>query len=229
MAGMQSLDAKRAAARAALAHLPEAGVIGLGSGTTASLFIEEVAKLVKQGRRLVGVPTSENSRSLATRLGIELLDDAGPWTIEVTVDGADEVTQELDLIKGGGGCHTREKIVNQASRTNIIVVDQSKLSERLGERWPIPVEVLKFGHQATKQELERLGQATLRTQQGHPFVTDAGNYIYDVKLSPLDHPSDTDQQLKAIPGVVETGLFCRRASRAIVSGPDGLFEIVRPS
>jgi ribose 5-phosphate isomerase A len=128
---MHSEDAKRAAARAALAHLPEAGVIGLGSGSTASLFIQEVAELVKQGRQLIGVPTSEESRTMATRLGIELLDDLGPWSIEVTVDGADEVSRELDLIKGGGGCHTREKIVNQASRANIIVVDQSRLSERL--------------------------------------------------------------------------------------------------
>src|SRR5262245_27261743 len=126
------LEAKRQAAREALRYLPERGVVGLGSGSTAELFIEEVGQLVAAGRSLYGVPTSEAGRRQAAALRIPLLPDTGPWPIDVCVDGADEVSDDLDLIKGGGGCHSREKIVNDAARTNIIIVDESKLSHKLG-------------------------------------------------------------------------------------------------
>src|SRR6201996_5370428 len=115
-------EAKRQVARAALDLLPEKGVIGLGTGSTAALFIDGVGELVRAGRKFVGVPTSDASRKQAEQLGIPLLDDVGPWEIDVCVDGADEVSSKLDLIKGGGGAHTREKIVNAAARTNVIVV-----------------------------------------------------------------------------------------------------------
>lgn len=222
---MSPEDAKRAAARAALEYLPESGVIGLGSGSTASFFIEEVAAQVKQGRQLVGVATSEQSRALAERLGIELLEDVGPWPIAVTVDGADEVSRELDVIKGGGGCHTREKIVNQSSEVNIIAIDESKLSERLGEKWAIPVEVLAFGHEATRKQLERLAPARLRERHGAPWLTDAGNFLYDVELGVLESPASADLALRSIPGVVETGLFCGRATRVLVASSLGVFEL----
>jgi len=127
-------EAKRAAARAALDELPNEGVVGLGSGSTSKLFIDEVWALVKAGRKLRGVPTSEASRIQAEALGIELLPPDGPWTIDVTVDGADEVSAALDLIKGGGAAQTREKIVNFASKRNVIIVDASKLSAQLGEK-----------------------------------------------------------------------------------------------
>ena len=222
---MSPEDAKRAAARAALEYLPESGVIGLGSGSTASFFIQEVAALVKQGRQLVGVATSEQSRALAERLGIELLGDAGPWPISVTVDGADEVSRELDVIKGGGGCHTREKIVNQSSEVNIIAIDESKLSERLGEKWPIPVEALAFGHEATRKQLERLAPVRLRERHGTPWLTDAGNFLYDVELGVLESPASADLALKSIPGVIETGLFCGRATRVLEASSTGVFEL----
>src|SRR4051812_24000116 len=128
-------EAKRAAARAALDELPNEGVVGLGSGSTSKLFIDEVGALVKAGRKLRGVPTSEASRAQAEALGIELLPPDGPWSIDVTVDGADEVSSALDLIKGGGAAQTREKIVNFASKRNVIIVDGSKLSAHLGEKW----------------------------------------------------------------------------------------------
>lgn len=220
--------AKRAAARAALEYLPASGVIGLGSGSTASLFIEEVARLVAAGRSFVGVATSSESRALAERLAIPLLDDDGPWQVDVTVDGADEVSEALDVIKGGGGCQTREKIVNEASAINIIVVDDSKLSKLLGEKWPVPVEVLAFGHRATCERLRELAPAELRLQSGKPWITDAGNYIYDVKLGPLAAPAATDARLRAIPGVVETGLFCQRAQRVLVAGRDDV-RVLEPA
>src|ERR1700684_4350659 len=124
-------SAKRAAAKAAIEELPEHGIVGLGSGSTARLFVEELAPEVARGRKLVGVPTSESTRALAASLGIPLLGDQGPWAIDVNVDGADEVSERLDLIKGGGAAHAREKIVNYAARKNVVIVDESKLSRRL--------------------------------------------------------------------------------------------------
>jgi ribose 5-phosphate isomerase A len=220
------IDVKRLAARAALAELPEAGLVGLGSGSTARLFVEELAPLVRQGRKIVGVPSSESTRTLAASLGIPLLDDVGPWDILVNVDGADEVSEALDLVKGGGAAHAREKIVNYASRRNVIIVDGSKLSARLGEKWPVPVEVLGFGLGATAALLGRLGRPVLR-ERGTPVRTDAGNFIYDLHVAPLLDPGALDRSLRAIPGVVETGLFVGRADVVIVAEDEGVRRIER--
>jgi ribose 5-phosphate isomerase A len=222
-------QAKREAARAAIGLLPERGVVGLGSGSTAELFIEEVGRLVGSGRELVGVPTSEASRNQAAALGIPLLDDSGPWSIDVCVDGADEVSETLDLIKGGGGCHSREKIVNHAARVNVVVVDESKLSARLGQKWAVPVEVLPFGLQSTRLWLEQHGRVTIRERAGRPFVTDSGNFIYDVRTGPIDHPRALDMALRSIPGVVETGLFIARADIVVVAGADGVRQLRPPN
>jgi ribose 5-phosphate isomerase A len=224
---MDQAEAKRLAARAALELLPESGVVGLGSGSTAQLFIDGVGELVKAGRDLRGVPTSEASRSQAERLGIPLLDDAGPWTIDVCVDGADEVSPALDLIKGGGGCHTREKIVNAASKTNVIVVDESKLSGRLGEKWPIPVEVLPFGRLSTAALLGHFGRVELRLKNGAPWITDAGNFIYDVHAGAVDSPGELSVNLVRLPGVVDTGLFVGRADLVLVAGEGGIRRLSR--
>jgi ribose 5-phosphate isomerase A len=226
---MHPEQAKRLAAERAATHLPERGIVGLGSGSTAKLFIEAVGRLVAEGRELKGVPTSEESRALARALHIPLLEDAGPWSIDVCVDGADEVSEQLDLIKGGGGCHTREKIVNFSSRKNIIVVDASKLSRQLGERWAVPVEVLPFGHNSTVAALSRLGQTKLRLRNGVPWMTDAANFIFDVEIGPIVAPAELDRTLRSLPGVVETGLFVGRADLVIVAGEDGVRELQRAS
>lgn len=223
---LSSLDAaKQQAAEAALAWLPERGVVGLGSGSTATFFIEAMARLVAAGRELYGVATSMESRRLAQTLGITVLPDAGPWSVDVCVDGADEVSRALDLIKGGGGCHTREKIVNRASAFNVIVVDESKLSGQLGERWPIPIEVLPFGVGNAQRALERWGTVTMRERQGRTFVTDSGNYILDLRTGPLADPAELDQQLQAVPGVIDTGLFIARADVVVVAGEQGIREL----
>jgi len=224
---MSDDEAKRRAARAALELLPEAGVIGLGTGSTTRFFIEGVGELVRGGRRFVGVPTSQQSRALATQCGIPLLDDTGPWQIDLCVDGADEVSDALDLIKGGGAAHTREKIVNFSAAKNAIIVDGSKLSQRLGEKWAIPVEVLVFGHLTTKRALERFGRPVLRLRDGAPLLTDSGNYIYDVGVAPLADPSAVDRELRQVPGVVETGLFCGRADWVIVAEAHGIRRLSR--
>jgi ribose 5-phosphate isomerase A len=215
-------EAKRLAARAALEVLPEESVVGLGSGSTAKLFIDAVGELVKAGRKLRGVPTSEASRAQAEQLGIPLLDDVGPWSIDVCVDGADEVSDALDLIKGGGGCHTREKIVNAASRKNVIVVDDSKLSRRLGEKWPVPVEVLPFGRLSTVALLGHFGKTEIRLKGGSPWMTDAGNFIYDLHAGILEAPGTLEAELSRLPGVVDTGLFVGRANVVLVAGEAGV-------
>lgn len=213
---------KREAARAAAELLPERGVVGLGTGSTTRFFIDEVGRLVGEGRRLTGVPTSRRSRELAQSLGIPLLDDMGPWSIDVCVDGADEVSSELDVIKGGGGAHTREKIVNRHAKRNVIIVDGSKLSQKLGERWPVPVEVVVFGHRATAALLFRFGTPALRMSGDGPFVTDSGNYIYDLATGPIAEPKLLEAALRDLPGVVESGLFCARTDTLIVASSDGI-------
>ncbi len=220
-------DAKRRAAEAALELLPVAGIIGLGTGSTATLFIDGVGRLVKEGRKLVGVPTSAQSHAQAERLGIPLLDPNGPWDIVMTVDGADEVSAELDLIKGGGACHAREKIVAAASKQNVIVVDESKMSKQLGERWAVPVEVLDFGHAATAALLSEYGKPVLRVKDGKQVRTDSGNPIYDLKAGVIKKPAELESALSLLPGVVETGLFVGRATTVLVAGDGGVRRLDR--
>lgn len=221
---MGSEDAERAAARAAIAEVPEAGVVGLGSGSTARVFVEQLASARKN---VVCVPTSDETRALAARLGLSLLGDDGPWKIDVTVDGADEVSDALDLIKGGGGAHTREKIVNFASERNIVIVDGSKRSARIGEKRAVPVEVLPFAHKTTCAALARFGAPALRMRGGVAARTDAGNLLYDLAVMPIDDPDALDRALRAMPGVVETGLFVQRADVVLVADNRGVARLER--
>jgi len=220
-------DPKQQAALAALAYVPESGVVGLGTGSTARFFIEEIGRLVAEGRALSGVATSEQSRRQAVQLGIPLLSDEEPWDIAVCVDGADEVSAEFDLIKGGGAAHTREKIVNRHSRLHVIVVDESKLSRHLGEKWPVPLEILSFGLGSTLRALTAFGIATPRVRDGAPVLTDSGNRVVDLAVGIVERPPELDRALRGIPGVVETGLFCGRADVLLVGGPSGVRTLTR--
>lgn len=220
-------EMKQSAARAALRHLPESGVLGLGTGSTTRWFIEAVGELVRGGRSFIGVPTSGASRTLAARCGIPLLDDEGPWQLDVCVDGADEVDEALDLIKGGGGAHTREKIVNRAARKNVIIVDESKLVARLGQTRAVPLEVLPFGYKTTLQALSELGKPELRHGADGPFLTDSGNYVVDLMTGPIADSRKLDEVLHALPGVVETGLFIGRTDVVLAASPSGIRELVR--
>ena len=218
---------KKAVAKAALKYVPESGVLGLGSGSTAELFIREVGALVAAGRKLVGVPSSAKSRALAESLGIPLLSDEGPWNIDVCFDGADEVDPKLDVIKGGGGALTREKIVIASARRTVLLVDASKLSTSLSTVWSVPVEVTSFGHASTAAHLSKHGTPTLRTREGKPFVTDQGGVIYDVKTGPIVDTALLERKIGSIPGVVMTGLFVGLAERVIVAHADRIEERVR--
>jgi ribose 5-phosphate isomerase A len=222
-------ELKRAAAEAAMEFLPPRGLIGLGSGSTSlhaiHLIGERVAGQREGGREagLVCVATSAASAALAARLGISLLDDEGPWEVAVTFDGADEVSPSLDLIKGGGGALLREKIINSASTLNVIIVDDAKLSDALGEQFRLPVEVTRFGWKQTQQAVEALaGPATRRERGGAPFITDNGNFILDVATGPIADPAALERALETLPGVVVSGLFVGRADVLVVAGTGGV-------
>jgi ribose 5-phosphate isomerase A len=229
----QARAAKLAAARAAAAMVPEGAVVGLGSGSTAELMIQELAARVRQGLRIRGVPTSERTRELAARLGIALLDlnDAPP--LDMSIDGADEVAlPRLDLIKGRGGALLREKLVAASSRLRIIIVDASKLVTTLGERHPLPVEVVPFGWAQTARRLAALGcrpalrmapgSAREATGQAAPYLTDGDHYILDCATGPIADPAALAQAIKAQVGVVEHGLFVGMAERVVAGDPTGV-------
>src|SRR5205807_5606993 len=184
-------ELKRAAAMRAIEEVEDGMVLGLGTGSTASFVVEGLARRVAAGLRVVGIPTSERTAVQARRLGIPIATFAEYQSLDLTIDGADEVELgTLDLIKGLGGALLREKIVAAASRRLVIVVDQEKLVERLGEHTPVPVEVTQFVWQATAVALAKLGGILERRNavSEQPYVTDGGNYILDCRFGPLADP-----------------------------------------
>jgi len=214
---------KRQSAAAAVAEVTDGMVLGLGTGSTATIAVDLLGARVREGLRIVGVPTSERTAAQARALGIALGDLADHPELDLTIDGADEVhTGTLDLIKGLGGALLREKIVAAASRRMVVIVDQSKLVPSLGGTCRLPVEVAAFGWAATKRHLERAGaDARLRqAPDGTPFRTDGGNLILDCAIA-IDDPAALQARLDLIPGVVETGLFVGMASRVIAGTPSG--------
>ena len=230
---MSASEAAKQAAAMAAAELVESGMlVGLGSGSTVKHLVVALAKRVReQGLRIVGIPTSTETEALALTHGITL---AEPDTalIDLAIDGADEVELgTLRLIKGLGGALLREKIVAESSRRFVVVADASKLVDTLGSKAPLPVEVVRFGQGATERRLGEIGgRPVLRTDRdGTPFVTDGGNVIYDCGgFAPIRDPFTLQRQLRAIAGVVESGLFLDRAEQAIIGATDGSVQVVRP-
>ncbi len=213
---------KRQSAEAAVAEVRDGMVLGLGTGSTAAIAVDLLGARVREGLRIIGVPTSERTAVQARSLGIPLGDLAEHPELDLAIDGADEVhTRTLDLIKGLGGALLREKIVAAASRRLIVIVDEGKLVSELGGV-RLPVEVARFGWQATARHLERAGaDPRLRlAPDGAPFVTDNGNHILDCALA-IDDAAATEARLHRIPGVVETGLFVGIAARVIAGTPSG--------
>jgi ribose 5-phosphate isomerase A len=216
---------KQEAAEAAVTWVERDMVVGLGSGSTAAFAVEALARRHRQGLRFVGIPTSEQTAAHAAAVGIPLSSFAEHQSIDLTIDGADEVERgTLHLIKGLGGALLREKIVAAASKRVAIVVDDSKLVNRLGEHTPVPVEVVPFGLEATRASLEALGASTsLRLRpSGEPFVTDGGHRIVDCRFGTLADPAELEEQLGRIVGLVESGLFIHRASSVFVADTKGV-------
>ena len=218
---------KRAAAEKALSFVEAGMVVGLGTGSTSLAMIELLAGRVAQGLKIEGVATSEAMAAEARRLGIPLVADYPNFQrVDVTLDGADEVDGEGRLIKGGGGALLREKLVATASSRLVIMVDPSKQVERLGEHWPIPVEIVPFGWARLQQRIEGLGaRVQLRQSQGRAFLTDQGNYIFDCHFGPIQDPERVHAQLIQLTGVVETGLFLGLTSTLVVGAEDGTTQV----
>ncbi|MFA7305402.1 MAG: ribose-5-phosphate isomerase RpiA [Hyphomicrobium sp.] len=226
---MSSDDWKRQAAEQALGYVEDGMKLGLGTGSTAAKFVDLLGAKVKAGLKVVCVPTSEATRAQAAALGIPLATLDQHPALDLTVDGADEIDEELRLIKGGGGALLREKIVAVASDRVVIIADGSKRVEILG-RFPLPVEVVPFGLASTQRLIFQMaadagcdGDIKLRTgANGAPFVTDNGNHIFDCSFGAIDDPEALDDALKLIPGVVESGLFLGIADVGIIAGPMGV-------
>ncbi len=223
-------ELKRAAALRAIEEVEDGMVIGLGTGSTAAFVVEGLALMVAKGLRVVGIPTSERTAAQARRLGISIATFAEHQRLDLTIDGADEVQLgTLDLIKGLGGALLREKIVAAASDRLVIVVDQEKLVEQLGEHTPVPVEVTPFGWQVTAVSLARLGCTPERRYMvgEQPYVTDGGNFILDCRFGPLADPRAVEKSIALTVGTVESGLFVERSSMVVVASPTGV-EVLTP-
>lgn len=220
---------KRQAALTAIDYVKAGMMVGLGTGSTARHVILGLGERVKAGLRITAIPTSQETAQLAREAGVPLLDAEDAWTLDVAIDGADQVDPQLNLIKGGGGALLKEKIVAAAARQFIVVVDRSKRVPVLGETFPLPVEVVRFGWRSTARELERWGlKPARRERDGRPFVTESGHYILDLRTGPITQPAELERRLNLLPGVVETGLFVGRTDVLIVGTPDGVQLESRP-
>src|SRR5690349_2236756 len=206
--------------------------LGLGTGSTASAMIEALAARLADGslRGVCGVPTSEATTALCRRLNVPLTTLAETPELDVVIDGADEIDPELDLIKGLGGAHLREKVVACAGRRMVVVADESKLVPVLGARSPLPVEVVEFALPVAERLLARLGwRPELRAPGGAAFVTDEGNRILDCRRDDWSDPAVLARQVADVPGVVAHGFFLGIAAAAVVATPDGVRMIERPA
>ena len=222
--------AKLNAAQAALDFVKDGMVVGLGTGSTSAHFVRLLGERVRQGLRVKGVPTSEATKTLAEEVGIPLLSISQVTSIDVDVDGADEIDPAFRLIKGGGGALLREKIVATASKSMVIIADETKWVETLGA-FPLPVEVTRFGFALTLERVRTVLRGTkcggdevaLRTsgKANEPVVTDGGNNILDAHARSIPSPEDLGAALKDIAGVVEHGLFINLASTVIVGQAKG--------
>ena len=202
-------------------------LVGLGTGSTASFFIDNLIERCKQGLKITAVATSIKSQDLAREGGIHLVNTDEITSIDLTVDGADEIDNQKRMIKGGGGALVREKILASISKEMIVIVDTHKVVDRLGA-FPLPVEIIPFAYKSTIEKLEKLGVKGALRMDGHefPYVSDNGNYIFDIKFTkPLEDPESVDRQIRGIVGVVDTGFFFNLAGRVVIGHSNGKVEI----
>ncbi|MEE9430183.1 MAG: ribose-5-phosphate isomerase RpiA [Melioribacteraceae bacterium] len=218
---------KEQAAHKAVEEIKSGMVVGLGTGSTVFYALQKIAELLKSGEltNIVGIPSSEQTEKIANELEIPLTTFDEHQTIDVTIDGADEVDKYFNLIKGGGGALLREKILAQASKRLIIIVDESKLSPKLGDRWSVPIEVIKFSYRLEEEFIKTIpGEPKLRMYENlnEPVITDEGNYIIDANFVRLQNPFELAEKLENRAGIVEHGLFLHLTNKIIVAGKDGV-------
>lgn len=217
---------KKIAAEKAVEEVKSGMVVGLGTGSTVFYAIQKLAEEIRTGSLLniVAIASSTQSEKLANKLNIPIISFHEEQEIDLTIDGADEVDKYLNLIKGGGAAHLREKILVQASKKFIVIVDESKLSNKLGEKWSVPIEVVKFAYPVIEKYIDELnGKPELRTyENGSPVVTDEDNYIIDGNFGIIQNPFELAEKLESKAGIVEHGLFLRLASKVIVAGKNGI-------
>ncbi len=219
---------KQRAGEAAIQYVQAGMTLGLGTGSTAYYAIRELGRQVREGLTIQAIPTSEQTRQLAEIEKIPLIDFSESLKIDLTIDGADEIDPQLNMIKGGGGALLREKIIASASAEMIVVADASKAVPCLGN-FPLPVEVTPFGWQTVVPQIEALGaEIVLREKNGAVWVTDNHLYILDCRFGEIKDPLVLETKLKAIPGVVITGLFIGLATRVIIGQGDSVKTIERP-
>lgn len=220
--GATNMDAKKAAGEKAAEYISDGMRIGLGTGSTVYWTIVRLGERVKEGLRIEAVPTSVQTEKLAQEAGIPLLPIASLQApLDLTVDGADEVSPKEELIKGGGGALLREKMIASFSARFIVVVDHSKCVPVLG-RFPLPVEVVPFGWEITSKQLGQMGcEPVLRMRDGAPFVTDNGNFVIDCRFGSIPNPGELSVELNKLPGVVENGLFVHMADLIVIGHSDG--------
>jgi ribose 5-phosphate isomerase A len=215
---------KQAAARAAAEMVEPGSIVGLGSGSTASWAIRFLGERVRAGLKIVGIPTSQKTKQLAEQIGIPLATLELHPQIDIDIDGADEIDPQLNLIKGGGGALLREKIIASASRRFIVVGDTSKQVKHLGG-FPLPVEVIPFAQSLIAKRISDLGAQVSLRGGGNPFVTDEGHHILDCTFGEILDPASLANELKAIPGVVEHGLFIGMAEMALIGTSAGIIRL----
>jgi len=221
---------KRQVGEQAAAMVENGMVVGLGTGSTAACFIDSLAARVRGGLSIIGIPTSERSAAQASAGGITLGNFATYRHIDIAIDGADEIQRTtLALVKGLGGALLREKIVASAARRFVIIADDAKLVDRLGEHCPIPVEVTPYGWELTAARLADMCTSATRrvTKDGDPYVTDGGNFIIDCSFSALRDAETVESRMIRTPGVIETGFFIGMAERAIIAGADGITTLAK--
>lgn len=219
---------KEAAARASLRFVHDGDIVGLGTGSTAAYAVRFLGEKVKAGLKIRGIPTSVHTQEAAASLGIPLTTLDEVQQIDVTIDGADEVGPQLQLIKGGGGALLREKIVASASRQFVIIADSSKQVPVLG-KFPVPVEVIKFAEALVAKKITAMGaQVKVRVDSsGKKFITDEGNHILDCHFGQIPDPPALARKLETTPGVVEHGLFIGMANIALIGKGNQVLEVSR--
>lgn len=217
-----SSNAKKLAADKAVEFVQSGMIVGLGTGSTSFHAIHRIAERIRrEGLTIQAVSSSKSSEELAVQLGIPLIPFSEIDAIDLTIDGADEVDGEFNLIKGGGGALLREKILASNSRKFIVIVDESKVVNRLG-KFPLPVEIVPFAAELTIKKLAKLGcKPTVRSADNKPFLTDNGNWIVECHFGEIADPDALGQQLNAIAGVVEHGLFITMTDTVVVGHSDG--------